>query len=501
MLKKIRVGLGILLFSLITLLFLDISGSLHKWLGWLAKIQLIPAILAINTGLIVLLVLLTLIFGRAYCSTICPLGVWQDIVSWIAGKTKKNRFRYSPAITWLRYLFLAIFIISLIVGLGAVAGLLDPYGAYGRVASNLFAPIYQWGNNALAYFAERIDSYAFYKVDVWLKSLPTFIIAALTFILVGVLSWKNGRTYCNTICPVGTVLGFISKFSYLKPIFDTEKCNGCNLCIKNCKASCIDTQNHKIDYTRCVTCMNCIEKCKQGAIDYKPAYFTSANKVNSTEAAFSKEHSGAQTRRSFLSIASLLAVSGIAKAQEEVVEGSLAVIENKKVPNRTTAIVPPGAIGAKNFAQHCTACGLCISNCPNQILRPSANLMTMMQPEMSYERGYCRPECTHCAEVCPTSAIQKITKAEKSSIQIGYAVWIKDNCVVLTDDVNCGNCARHCPTGAIEMVPSKPDDDKSRKIPVVNTERCIGCGACENLCPSRPLSAIYVEGVERHRLV
>ena len=117
-----------------------------------------------------------------------------------------------------------------------------------------------------------------------------------------------------------------------------------------------------------------------------------------------------------------------------------------------------------------------------------------MQPELSYERGYCRPECTRCSEVCPAGAIKPITKEEKASMQVGHAVWIRKNCVVITDGVHCGNCERHCPTGAIQMVPSDESNPRSHKIPVINTERCIGCGACENLCPARPYSAIYVEG-------
>ena len=142
-----------------------------------------------------------------------------------------------------------------------------------------------------------------------------------------------------------------------------------------------------------------------------------------------------------------------------------------------------------------------MSVCPNEVLRPSTDLMKLMQPEMSYGRGYCRPECTKCGDVCPAGAIRPITAAEKSATQIGHVVWVKQNCVPLTDGVECGNCARHCPTGAIQMVPSDPADAASPKIPVVNAERCIGCGACENLCPARPFSAIYVEGHEVHRVV
>ena len=179
-------------------------------------------------------------------------------------------------------------------------------------------------------------------------------------------------------------------------------------------------------------------------------------------------------------------------------DGGLAVIEDKKIPERATRIVPAGSIGLRNFHQHCTGCQLCVSVCPNQVLRPSTGILTLMQPEMSYERGYCRPECTKCSEVCPAGAIRPITVEEKSSIQIGHAVWVKENCVPLTDGVECGNCARHCPAGAILMVNSDPADPASVKIPVVNTERCIGCGACENLCPARPFSAIYVEGHEMH---
>ena len=548
MLRKIRITLAAICFTFITLLFLDFTGTLHAWLGWMAKIQFFPAVLALNLGVVIALIVLTLLFGRVYCSVICPMGVFQDIVSWFSGrrKKKKARFTYSPAKSWLRYTVLAIFIIATVAGIGSIPALLDPYSAYGRIVQNLFSPLYRWGNNLLAYFAERAGSYAFYETEAWIRSIPTFIIAAVTLIAVVILAWRNGRTYCNTICPVGTVLGFFSRFSLFKPVIDAEKCKECSLCTRKCKASCIDYKSHDIDYSRCVACMDCVDTCKHGALKYRfVGWKKRASGKNAVQAganaagmkAPDPKNSGPKdrSRRNFLTGTGLFLGATMLSAQEKKVDGGLAEILDKKVPHRQTPIVPPGAVSLKNMAQHCTGCQLCVSVCPNNVLRPSGNLMTLMQPESSYERGYCRPECVKCSEVCPAGAIRKITTAEKTAISDGHAVWVKENCIPMTDGVACGNCARHCPTGAIIMVPCYEVCDKEGHsgkghgkgmgngkgngngqggghgkqerrhgnvmLPAINEALCIGCGACENLCPARPFSAIYVEGRQVHTTI
>lgn len=454
--------LALVFFIGISLLFLVPGSMIHKYLGWMAHLQLLPALLALNLGVLLIMIVLTLLFGRIYCSVICPMGVFQDLISRLSSKRKgkKFRFTYSPEKKWLRYTVLLLFIIAIVAGAMPLASLIAPYSAFGRMLSSIY-------------------SHSAYNI----------IVAVVTFLSIFLFAWTGGRAYCNSICPVGTVLGFLSRFSLFKIRIDESKCNSCGLCSRKCKSSCIDFAEHKVDYSRCVDCMDCLETCHHGAIS-----FSLRKKEKGVE-------SGDMGRRAFLAAGAITLASSTLKAQQRKVDGGFAVIEDKKVPERSNPIVPAGAQGNWHLARHCTACQLCVSVCPNEVLRPSTRLETLMQPEASYENGYCRPECTKCSEVCPTGAIQRITKEEKSSIQIGHAVWIKENCLPLRDGVKCGNCARHCPVGAISMVKSDPSRENSPRIPAINTERCIGCGACEYLCPSRPFSAIYVEGHKKHRII
>lgn len=490
-LKPLRRVLAVLFWVAAALLFLDFTGTIHHYLGWVAKVQFLPAVLALNVVVIVVLALLTLLFGRIYCSVICPLGVTQDFVSWLSSKRKKHhyRFGYSKEIKWLRYGFLVLFLVVLIAGIGSIFTLLDPYASFGRIVSQLVQPLWIKINNLLAAWAAQHESYAFYDKSVWMRSIPTLVVAIVSLVVVVVLAWLGGRTYCNTVCPVGTVLGLLSRFSLLKPVINTEKCNGCGLCGKGCKSSCINTKEHQIDYSRCVACMDCINNCRQGAITYGLRYKRA------------EEGGVDKSRRQMMAATAILATTAAVKAQEKRVDGGLAVIEDKQAPVRETPLVPAGARSLKHFSQHCVACQLCVTACPNEVLRPSGRLENLMQPEMSYERGYCRPECTKCSDICPAGAIVKLAPGEKASTQIGHAVWVEKNCVSARNEAACNNCAVHCPAGAITMVHMNPNDETSPMRPAIDTERCIGCGACEHLCPSRPFSAIYVEGHQQHRTI
>ena len=491
MLKKLRIGSSLILFVLITLYFLDFSGFLPDGFHVLAHIQLIPALLMLNVAALAFLLVLTLLFGRVYCSSICPMGVYQDVVAWISKRfTKKKKYSFSKAKSILRWSVLGAVIIAFLVGFNFLVGLLDPYGAYGRMVTHIFRPAYFAGNNLLESIFTRFDNYTFYKMSIYGLGVLSTVIALVTLVGIGILAWLNGRTYCNTICPVGTILGFLSKYSLFRIQFDEQKCNSCGLCSMKCKASCINSKEKQIDYSRCVNCYNCVEACNRDAMKYAPfrAKKISADK---TPASVSVDDS----KRRFLSatvVAGVAATSLLAQKTRGVL--------GKKEPKRTYPILPPGALNVEHFQEKCISCHLCVSKCPSHVLKPAFmeyGLGGMMQPKLYFEHGFCNYDCTLCGDVCPTKAIQSLTKEEKHQTQMGKVHFIIENCIVYNDETSCGACSEHCPTQAVSMIPYKD----SLTIPHTDTSICVGCGGCEYVCPAKPYKAIFVEGLETQNTI
>ena len=440
-LKVIRIILAALMLLGITALLLDTTGVLRHWLGWMPKVQLLPAMMALNVAVVVAILLVTLVIGRFYCAVVCPMGIFQDLFVWahklIFGK--KRPYRYRKPANWLRYTVLALFVLAMLVGMNSIAVLIAPYSAYARMVTGLHASgLAQW-------------------------------VAIATLAVIGLMSFTMGRLWCNTICPVGSLLGLLAKHRLFGIRIDAAKCVGCRKCEHGCKAMCIDIDNKTVDHSRCVDCWNCLAQCPVGAISLggkQPA--ESTKPVD-------------DSRRKFVAGTVAVGAAMAVQAQEQKLDGGLAALMDKQVPQRKTPLKPFGSQSIKNFGTRCTACQLCVSQCPEKVLRPSSKLESLMQPELNYTDGYCRMACTRCSEVCPAGAIQPISKEEKTAISIGCAVVLKDNCI------GCGTCARHCPSAAISMVDGKP---------AVNEARCLGCGACEYYCPARPMTAIYVEGRE-----
>ena len=163
MLRKARIILSVVIFGLITFYFLDFAEILPNSFHRLAHIQFVPALMSLSFIILVVLVLITLLLGRIYCSTICPMGIFQDIVTWISKKTakKKKRFRYSPAKNMLRWGVLGVTAIAFLFGFTVILGLLDPYSAFGRMTVNVFKPVYMLGNNLLESIFSSFNNYTF----------------------------------------------------------------------------------------------------------------------------------------------------------------------------------------------------------------------------------------------------------------------------------------------------------------------------------------------------
>lgn len=519
--RYLRIALAVLSCLAFVVLFADFTGFAASHLAFLAKIQVWPAILAVNIGAIVFLAALTLIFGRLYCSVLCPYGIMQDAFAWLRrrfGKKQKKRlgfYRFSPERKKWRYAFLTM---AIVLSLGAafallpmsLAGILDPYSFFGRIASQTTTPAWRAASGAIADAEAEKGVYLFDSVPsaTATLSIAVGIVALASLIIVAIFAWRSGRGYCNTVCPIGTLLGFLSRFSLLKPMIDTDRCNRCGSCGRHCKASCIDTKKHVIDYSRCVVCFDCINNCTQGAISYsfrrrKDEKATEVSGDVKSETKASNQKMPDDARRAFLVGSAIVAGAAVASASDKLTDGGLAPIKKKQPRKGIHPVVPPGARSIRHFRSHCTACQLCVSECPNEVLRPGTSLEGLMQPVMAFTAGFCRPECTRCSEVCPTGAIEPIDTSEKVLTAIGIARVDIGICISAAYGQTCGNCVRHCPASAISMVKGA----NGHMRPVVDESRCIGCGSCEYHCPSGTAgqlsathAAIYVEGFDTHRI-
>lgn len=479
-----RVLLSLLFLIAFTLIFIDIYGTLSLTLSGLLKWQIIPSILGIGAGslaTLTVLLLITLFFGRVYCSTLCPLGTFQDVVTRIAGwfKTKKQRrLTYRKASNYWRYGILTLVVALFIAGSTTLLLCLDPYSNYGRIAGNLFKPVALFTNNLATHVWPSIPSYTMNEVTG-----SAIIAAAVVFLLVAGFSIFRGRLWCNTVCPVGSLVGIISRYSVFRLGIDKESCTRCTLCAKQCKSQCIDIETQQIDASRCVQCMNCMQVCKTNAIAHKYIFAKNVDK-RATKAPVALSR-----RRVFIGS---LATLGVAVAYRAVGKPL------RIAPKNSKAIAPPGARSVAELKHHCTACHACIVNCPTRVIRPAIGeygIDGVMLPVMDYNLSFCNYECTVCSQVCPNGALIPLEKEEKIVMQIGKAHFFKGRCIVVTDGTDCGACDEHCPTKAVHMVPYKD----SLRIPQVDQSLCIGCGGCEYICPARP-RAIIVSGNLEHEI-
>jgi ferredoxin len=479
MLRKLRIGVSLFFFVLFSFYFIDFAGILPHVVQGLTAIQFIPALLAINGLALILIVGSAFLFGRVYCSFLCPMGIFQDVLCRII-PPKKKKYSYRKANTLLRWSVVGLVCVFFCFGFTLVVGIFDPYSAFGRMLVHVFKPVYIAGNNILASVFNHFDNYTFYRVEIVMLQLPALLIGFVTFCLITFLAWRYGRLYCNTICPVGTLIGLINRVSLFK-IRINDSCNHCGRCASKCKASCIDSKAATIDYSRCLACFTCLDVCPKKALSFTVGRETTQPKIPPEPADKAKRNFLLTGLATSIALPTLLA------------QTKTKILPTGKNKTRQLPISPPGAGSAEHLLHHCTSCHLCISKCPSKVLKPAFmeyGLGGMMQPLMYFEKGFCNYDCTLCSSICPNKALLPLSREQKHLTQVGKVVFNQEICVVHTEGTNCGACSEHCPTQAVKMIPYKD----GLTIPFIDTEICVGCGGCEFICPVRPYRAIYVEG-------
>ncbi|MCL2346672.1 MAG: 4Fe-4S binding protein [Planctomycetaceae bacterium] len=524
-LKTIRVFVALFMIVGMTLFFVDFTNTLPLSWHLLGHIQLVPAILSVSILLVIIWTVFTIFLGRVYCSFCCPLGILQDVVTWFGKRIhKKYRHEHQKPSRWWRHGILAFVVVAFFTHFSLALSLLDPYGIYGKMSTHLFRPVYLFGfNRIVVLVANKLGYHDYFTYPAEPVRFAALAVSFLMLAVIAFLAYRFGRRYCNWICPVGTLLGLISRFSIVR-VQIRQTCRSCRLCEFKCKGECIDTKNKTVDTSRCVACFNCLNVCKHDAIDYLPIWSgkKQANKKQTDDVPFSsqaamsiptqnppvQEQAG---RRFFLATFVTMIGSACGSVFGSTFGPIFGSVFGAEVPSdlhgesrvsykREHPIIPPGSGDSKLFHQRCTACHLCVAKCPAHIIRPAVTehgLSGFLQPCISFEHGFCNFNCTICTEICPNRALRPVTMEEKHLLQVGQVVFLKENCIVHTQGTNCGACAEHCPTGAVSMIPYG-DPEKGLTIPTTNPKTCVGCGACEYICPVRPFRAIYVNGNPTH---
>ena len=424
-------GLRLLLSALTVVLGVAVFLGSAKFLEELPMCQAGPAVLrmvfSFGSGVLAVvltLAVITLLFGRLFCSFMCPLG---SLLSFFALFSKKGRKKIYPIIGGS---ILGFFIGAMVFGLALVFRLLDPYSLFGRA---LTAPLW---------------------------------FGVIFFAAILVITLLFGRLFCTSFCPVGLLLSLIAKRSAFG-ITIPDDCVPCGKCENVCPTGCIDQKKNEVKRAYCVMCLDCLTVCPRTG----PTYSFLWKKREEEEKTPDPE------RRRFLVSMAVGAALGLAGG------GVFKLLSKKQLSNESEKkllVRPPGAVSESSFLAKCTACGLCVSKCPQKVL--ALGPAGFGAPRLDFKRGACSIDCVTCSSVCPTGALRKIDPDRKKAFVIGKAIFTAKQCIAFQGG-KCGKCASACPTAAITL--------RANGTPKLEAEKCLGCGGCQHVCPT---GAMHVTG-------
>ena len=463
-------------------------------------------------GLVLLLI--SLLFGRIFCGYVCPMGTTLDlshrITKWISdsrSKNSENVRRVSPYWRYVKYLVLTVMLTAAVLGVnmafwGAPISLITRFYAllmhpiallFSDFSISLMQPLFEAFNlSSLSYMA------------VSLRRFDSLYFLLAFFSLLFLLEALKPRFWCRYLCPAGALLAIFS----CKPIWRRKvtNCTACGQCTRHCPTQAINADNMETCYRECISCHTCKDICPVHGITFSPFVRSglSNKKINSIHKDEGNTLSPKEqhifcpvpSRRAFMgAVGAGILLTSVQYSGTH----SLLRLSARGDIWAENCIRPPGAIPEPDFLDRCIRCGQCMKACPTNGLQPTwlaAGPEGIFSPILIPRRGPCEPDCNVCGHVCPTQAIRPLPLDEKRWAKIGTAVVIQYRCIALAEGRRCMVCQESCPYGAVNIVQK---EGFSVPVPVVNQSRCYGCGYCEQHCPVR-VSAIMVQPLNALRL-
>ena len=446
-------------------------------------------VLIATFGLAIITLALTVLFGRVWCGWLCPMGTVLDIFKPAGRRPAGNRRALSPRWRMTKYLLLIFLIVAAVLGNQSLM-IFDPITLLTRTMANAFWPAL----SAAIYGIEKV----LYQFDALWPALdavhrsivfplfkdlrPVFGMAVpitLIFIAVLGLNWIAERFWCRYLCPLGGMLGALSRFAPFKRVVD-DTCISCNHCSHICPTGTIDpARRYASDPAECSVCYDCVSECPPASTSFK--FLPGLQAITG--------HLYDPSRRDALKVMGASAAWAALAMAEPI---------TKRQP---ATMVRPPVLDLEKFEQLCIRCNLCVRVCPTQGLQASGldggwrNLMT---PRLVPRIGYCSYNCAACGTACPTKAIPELTLEEKRHVTIGLARIDRDRCLPWAYNIDCIVCEEACPipTKAIKLEQAEVINGKGDLVtiqrPYMLKEYCIGCGMCEYQCPMGGEAAIRV---------